>query len=438
MSLNTEGATGSNKRRRWDDDDAAATSRAAAANPTTIHQIGKRLEPIKDVLASQPAELKGTIISSIEEMLDCYTTYRQKQKSLARFDQPMKDATTGVVVLDEEGNPKPFIPNPLRKACPVKAPKRVASKNDDQARALEEEAKKDYAEYIAKATATAKKYCQLDTDLCQEELFDKFYTLTVQMSLAYTIVKKTMKGGFTDGMKLDQDELANKIAYDIFHNFNQAQASNFGMESGEQLAQHFAKFTSYDHEAAVAAWDEAKDGEFVTEVALKIKDWIPRMTFELWAIEEVKDRRRQIDAELRKALKPKAMAKANQDVEDAMDTEDANQLPGGVIDMIRKETKKTVGKEVQKVKASLRKKSTGDGRAEQSTPANGRKSGKDSKTSRKNSKKNSKAGSGTPRSILKKGNQVKFTPPKANRPSRKQGKADGANRGGKRNGAGRR
>ncbi len=89
MSTNTEDATrrtNARKRyRRTDDDepDAAHGSLASSSDavnrpPSSSIVQGTRLEPIMDILESQPTELKGTTISLLNEMLDLRATIKQR------------------------------------------------------------------------------------------------------------------------------------------------------------------------------------------------------------------------------------------------------------------------------------------------------------------------------------------------------------------------
>ena len=169
------------------------------------------------------------------------------------------------------------------------------------------------------------------------------------------------------------------------------------------------------------------------------------------------DLEREVNDELKKLLKPKAMVAANNDVETAMEVEDSTKPPQQIADVVRKETQRAVDKEVQKIKRQLRKKYSADGASQPLTPTkNGREQSDGSKNSRQKSKK--KSGGGTKlKSALKKGAEVRYppTPPKANdrrnsRQGRHQSQSNespsskggagrgGSRRGGRGRGAGRR
>ena len=92
---------------------AAINSVRPSAATTLLSNLSSRLETIKDLLVLQPDELKGYLISKSTEMLNLRVTIKQREKSYARFEKPMTDATTGAVRNNEAGEPLPFIPSSL-------------------------------------------------------------------------------------------------------------------------------------------------------------------------------------------------------------------------------------------------------------------------------------------------------------------------------------
>ena len=320
----------------------------------------------------------------------------------------MKDPTTGVNVLHNKGNTTPFIHQLLQKPCSVAVSK--LKKDDPHMRELWSAAEKLYANYAVAANAMQEEISALEISLRYDDLFILFYRFVHQFALGHVIIKRTMDGGFARGMKLDTDELANKVAYTVLAGYSQEQAATFSKQTGTALAADYATTLSYDHQAAEAKWDATADGAFVTTVADHIRAWCHKCTTVLWAYNTLAERKRSVNAELRKVLKPQAQTRANQDVEDAMDTADASAPLDKVADVVRKETRKQVGQEVRKIKAQLRKKYSGDDKTNQpSTPVRGRKSSGASATSQKSSAKASRTKSKQPKSVLKKGKDVKFS-----------------------------
>jgi len=143
------------------------------------------------------------------------------------------------------------------------------------------------------------------------------------------------------------------------------------------------------------------------------------MTTKLWANELAKEKQRKISAKLKKLLKPKAMERANKDVEMAIEGMDTNATSDALISVICKEAKEAVGQEVQVLKRHVRKKSLGDGKTHPSTPKkNGRESNANSKSSRSRSRSRSSTSS-------RKGKQEKEQP-KKEQPKQKKKKPKSA------------
>lgn len=419
MSTNTEDATrrtNSRKRSRRTDDDEpdaahgslASSSYAVNRPPSSSIVQGTRLEPIMDILESQPTELKGTTISLLNEMLDLRATIKQRVSTHARYDKPTTNAATGAELMDVEGAPKPFIPTNLRRKCPIEASKQ--KKNEARMLVVLEEAETEWNEYITKAAAKAEAVSKLEIDLRQEDARSLFYDLVVKVALSNTIIKKLTDGGFTNGMMLSQDELATKAAYEFIREISNNDAALLWMENGINLAVEFAERKSYNDNSAEEKLHET-DSEFLKPITAKLAVLIPKITADIWRNEEAKELQREINAALTEALRPKKMVQANDDVERAMDNVDANNPPDPVIERIQKETKKAVGKEVQHIKRQLRKKYSADDKTKSSQATeNGRRSNKRSSASQKSSNKKSgdAGGQSQPKSVLKKGKQVKF------------------------------
>ena len=136
MTTNTEGATENiNKRRRIDEDGATsglttdtgtpananATTAASITNPPDSIVTGTRLEPVATILALQPEELKGTLISKLTEMLDLRATIKQRESThKSRYNKPSRRPATGADSTDVPDDP-PFIPGYLRIKNPLSA-----------------------------------------------------------------------------------------------------------------------------------------------------------------------------------------------------------------------------------------------------------------------------------------------------------------------------
>ena len=85
---------------------------------TNSSLIGMRLEAIMNVLATQPDELKLTIISRSTKVLNLQATTKQREKNHARFTQPVTAAMPDNGLASDAEAQKPSIPNSLRKIKP--------------------------------------------------------------------------------------------------------------------------------------------------------------------------------------------------------------------------------------------------------------------------------------------------------------------------------
>ena len=155
-------------------------------------------------------------------------------------------------------------------------------------------------------------------------------------------------------MKLARDELTTKTTHDILMDAATDISSALGVDSGTDLAADFATLRSFNNSDIEKKMDES-DGEFIKPIVSKMNTWLPRLSVELWKHDDNKEAQREINAALRKALQPKAMLAANDSVEAAMDSEDANNPSASVLDFIRKEQKKLGDKQMIALKQQLRK-----------------------------------------------------------------------------------
>ena len=288
----------------------------------------------------------------------------------------------------------------------------------------------------------------MEITIRREQFRKKFYEFVHIFALSHVSITKTRAGGFDPGMKLDIHELANKIAFETIRNFSDSNAVYLGAENGSKMSDEFVTIFSYNDQTTVDKMED-EDTTFITLLYNQCAAYIPIMTVQLWTANRKTDLEKEVNAELKKLLKPRAMVAANSDVALAMDTEDSNNPPRQIQDCINKAVARGVSIEVQKVKRSLRKKYSADEETQASTPTkNGRESSKGSGNAQKKSKK--KSGEATkPKSALKKGKDVKWkaspsrrsrrlSASKESNSSKSGGGRGGSRKGGAGRGAGRR
>lgn len=444
MTSNDEAATRKSKRARADD---GSNSGGSAATPTTTTEqstlaetLGTRLQPMTSLLASQPEELKGYLISSAKDMLAKATTIRQRKQSVKRFTDPWVDPKTNKPHMDETTNqPKSFIPNSLRSKCPVKASPDY--KDDTDIMNEVAAAKLEHEKYQKKMTEHAHNLAKLEIKLREQKLQKDFFDHSRKFALCM-VINHQIKNGLPAGVKLSREELASKAVYNALKNRIDMINALFE-ENADALQASFATYTGYDDAAIEEKMDQA-DKKFLTDhITTNLIAWLPLTSTTLWNLDEKKEMDRKVNSELRKALKPAAIAQATEDVAMAIgDADGANNET--MMEVLKKEARAEAKKEMQRSLQKQRKKSSGGDETLEPTPTKpGRNGGGNSnnnsskKKSKKKKKKDGQKKSGGDRDTptkptLKKGNSVRFS--KSTTKTRKSGgggSRGGSNRGGK-------
>lgn len=444
MPSTTDSSDQSNKRHRTGDNEAndrrAAHGGSAAANDIASDPhalLGTRLEPIMEVLASQPEELQTHIISSSNEVLDLHATIKQRTSTNTRFDKPMKD-TSGEVLTNAEGVPLKFVPNSLRTNCKIKASNRC--KDDPRMKAVEDEAIKEHEKYKLQQSERAKKMSKLEITLHQELLRQSMYKLAMKLSTSATVVNKIKNGGMLSGMKLNEKELTSFAAYTAVSSIDDLPTLNwmgfYGLisEAGgpitttaaEQAATEFKKVMNIDINAikqkATGSLPDA--AQLALSNTKNIMEVLLNVTVQLGMKIDEEEQTKQINAALREALKPQAIVTATEEVDDAMETEDLSNPSKNLLDLIKKTQKDEIAKMKQQLRQEMRKNYLGDNQKhQQSTPIkSGRKSNKASTASASTKQKQKQK-----KSALKK--EVRFekkddTPTKPRQRKKKKKKPD--------------
>jgi hypothetical protein len=195
---------------------AGATANATASTailPSELKSaLGSRLQPIMGVLASQPAELKEPLISLSCEMLKLIGTIKQRAEAHLRYTRLMADPKTNQPVLDEDGNPKPFIPSFLRTNNPVKSSSDYNA-DPEMVAAIEASSKTWEANKNAMSTHL-KLIAQLEIKKRNEALQAKFFSLATTFALGLIVVEQTKNGGPEAASNLNRKKLSHKAAYD--------------------------------------------------------------------------------------------------------------------------------------------------------------------------------------------------------------------------------
>ena len=430
----TEDATRAKRTRDDSTESANAASGGAAAAPSSIDaRLGPRLGLMKPALESQPVELQGTIISLAKEMLELRDALAQRKSSHARFDKPSKDPTTGEEVKDKAGNPLPFIPGSLRSKCPIKASS--ATNNDAEMAELKEEAEKMHAEYTTKMTEIAKRVSAREIVVREKATRTILYKLLDKMSLAH-VISAEFTTGRLNGMQLARPDLCNITVRNILKGVNEQFAKRLGMDSGDKLAEEYETTRTVNHELA-----KDEDDAFIAPIVTKLLVDLPAFTTLLWDQQDQNNRKKLMEAEIKKELEKQATLEATEDVEMEMDAIDLTDPTGeALLSLIDKRVKIGVDKKTVQDKRAMRKKSSGEVKTATSKPtANGLKKKKDSAKRRKHQQEKQGTSKSTDPSKDKQSKQSKSSRRKQQKKSRgNQDGADASKGGDKRKSAGRR
>ena len=427
----TEDAT-SRKRSRMLPTGSEYTTPATAATGSPSTLLGTRLEPIMDLLESQPDELKEHLIVKIKTMLDDRVTIQQRSKTYARFSKPSTDSTTGAVLLDEAGTPLPFIPSTLRLKCPIKASD--TTKDDSSMKQVLDEAAAAHATYQIAMTAIAKRTAAMEISIRQSTQRKTAFEMCDLISITYIVIHDVRQDlrGEKRTSQLTQLQLAHKTTYDVLRDATPHLLDALEVCDTATLMAEYATHNSYTDSVVESALSD-EENELIKPIITKMNTWLPRFTHNLWEHLDAKEEKKAINAALRIALQPKAMLAATLAVEDAMETEDPNEIPPTLLEAIRKEQQKLSDKQMVVLKKQLRKNCSAEDKTKSSSAIkNGPKSGKTSTAAAK--KKKAAATS-------KQGKKVTFTkttkedaaPTKA--PKKKPPKKSPGSRGGSKKGA---
>ena len=452
MTSTTDSATRTHKRRRTPGsraigrNNATAITTAAATQstaPNDPHRIlGTRLEPIMEVLALQPTSLQTHIIAKTNAMLDLLATIKQRDSSHSRFSQPMTNARTGNVLIDEAGQPIKFVPNSCRDKCPIKPSQQ--SNDDNEMKTLLEAANKDHDAWKQSMAAHARNVSELELNLRNAQLRKLFYEFVKDLSLTKIVTYEIIHGGFPASTALTKNELAHVAAHTIMNAFSLANAAFIGfgndidgrMETANsKLARDYAEVMSFDVATTKNKAQVESDGVIVIKVVEELSSVVPTLTTGLWRTIQDQERQRAIKAAIKLALVPPAKKRATDEVEDHLALLDAANPTKSLLDLIDKRTKAGIEKLKQEMKRDLRKNYLADSRDQESTPtANGRKSRKAS-TVVTSSKKKKGAAATQPTKAIPKG---KTKPKRRRRPKAGQDSAGEPSGEGQRKDAGRR
>jgi len=249
-------------------------------------------------------------------MIKLIGTIKQRAEAHLRYSRPMAEPNANQPVLDEDGNPKSFIPSFLRTNNPVKSSSEY--KDVPELVAAIESSSKWWEENKIAMSAHSKFIAQLKVKKRKEALQAKFFSLATTFELGLIVVEQTKNGGPDAASKLNVKELPHTAVYDALRDLPKETLPPLSFANTEAMLTTFSTTTVYDN-AVIKARMHESDINLIKPLITKLIGWLPILTTDVWAQSAKTDQDRKINSELRKALAPKATAKANADVEMALD-----------------------------------------------------------------------------------------------------------------------
>ena len=297
--------------------------------------------------------------------------------------------------------------------------------------------------------AHARNIARLEIAKRQGKLASMYFDLATTFALGLVVAKQTEFPMAASGLQLSRDQLVSKATFDALRDSPPELFPFFALADATALAAAFAAQHPYDDAAVADAMSEL-DNDFLKGVINDLNRWLPPASLHIWTAEQQREQQRRVDAELKKALVPKAMAAANRDVEMALAGVAAS-TQSTIVDLARKEATKAAREVLQRQKRSARKKSSGGGEIQTPLPTNdgpstsngsgrpgGRSKARSSPTSTPARGKGKKKGRGKGRGKGKNSSpSTRNRQPSPSSPA-KGGNRGGARRGGRPKGAGRR
>lgn len=455
MSSTSESATRSNKRRRKNGNandgttrragpDGRAVSRPAsidnATNPPDPHQLtGTRLEPIMRDLASHPKKFQTILIEFQHSMLDQLASIKQRKSSCLRHTTPVIDPKTGKESLDDDGEPKKFVPNSCRAKCPVEASEMF--RDDPRVVSKLEAARKEHEAWRLKMAQFTKEMSWLEIELREEVFRKEFFAYTHAlaksryMAEAKRATVPTNDTAYTNAYS--KDEWGHLISHEILCTFSNDEAEFFqfypdenapdgmdltesseseqpangvGRSGAAKLGGQYLKDMDFDLEAAKKKTKHPeKDKATTAELAAKTATFVRRTTISFWIERDREAIEREIDDELEREFRPKSITEATEAAALVLDQIDLANPPKPLDDYIDKRIKEGNVKLRRELKNSKRLNCSGDNATQESKPT------KNGTSSKKVRFKSSTTSSNAPSKKKKKKKEKKATAAPSNR-----------------------
>lgn len=331
--------------------------------------IYKFIEPVVATLRENFAKV---ILGLCREMLEHDREIRRRFDTFKKFDTFYRDTDD----LDESNQPKnkPYIPiflrNKLSLQCSQLVQKDSRCANElAEIQTIQDAARSLHENYQIQMAEQTKKIAEIEYKARINIFANSYSDAIVSIAEGIVVIAKNQAG--RQPIATSVSEIA-KVA--SIHAIRAIATTNAWKEcrfhSG--IDDHLETFEKYHYtkhnitDAMINQYDSRPtDNNLVVYATKKLKGWWPTLTHLLWQMDVKRDTDKKVDAELSDLFESKATVTANNNLADAMDTgADATILP-----LIQKEVERAMAKKSTATKQAIRKKSTGDSKSQESTPA---------------------------------------------------------------------
>ena len=175
----------------------------AATIPDPQQPVGKQLEPVIKILASQPINLQTHIINKSTLMLEHLANIRQRRESHRRFTKLVIDPTTKEARKDKNGQPIKFVPNSARTKNPIHSS--VKYKDDNHMFESDKANELFNQRQIVEVTVQAEARSRLEIAVREEDFKRDFFSLVHNVAKVW-FIDTTRRGFFSARGGCDFDE----------------------------------------------------------------------------------------------------------------------------------------------------------------------------------------------------------------------------------------
>ena len=375
---------------------AAEAQRTNPPRPPKLEGVFKFIQPL---IETQPERLQNIMACKCKTMLDIEREIRRRVESRAELERDFEDKNDPVPETGK-GKIKKFIPKNVREAIMPLNHSKLVKKDSRCATAYSE-----ITTTLEKAKLAQETWKRSMADLAIEIADSEIKARTQIQFCEYsdTIIKMaegfTIQGKFelkTSPQKLTIQQIAQAAIKEAMESFDHDHWKNLRFVASadpnvlQRFYSNFERFADINitkiHEEMEKEGDHHPDEALITWVTQKIEEFIPHLTTLIWTYDQECDDRKKLDGELSELYETKAVIDANNNLGDAMETDDGHSMAS----YVNKAMNRAIDSRISEKKKTARKNSSGD--AEIQAPArtkNGQKS--KTKSTRKKTQPRSKS-----------------------------------------------